>query len=276
MEALLFGTAGIPLSANPRTTLSGVPHIRALGLGAMELEFVHSVTVSEKSAPEIKALARDNGVKLTCHGQYYMNLNAKEQAKKDATMQRILKAARMAWKAGAWSLCFHAAYYMGDRPEQVYATVKASLEQVQKQLAADGNGIWIRPELTGKGTQFGTLEELLKLSAETEQIMPCIDFSHCHARYNGKFNTYQEFCWILAQVEKALGRQGLDNIHAHVSGINYGPKGEKNHLPLQESDFNYLELLKAMKAFKAKGVVICESPNLETDALLLQKAYGKC
>ncbi|HWJ03988.1 MAG TPA: AP endonuclease, partial [Verrucomicrobiae bacterium] len=66
----------------------------------------------------------------------------------------------------------------------------------------------------------------------------------------------------------------LADVHFHVSGINYGPKGERNHLRLEESDFNFAELLKAFKAFDIKGLVICESPNIEDDAMLLQNYYN--
>jgi deoxyribonuclease-4 len=62
-------------------------------------------------------------------------------------------------------------------------------------------------------------------------------------------------------------------MHIHVSGIAYGQKGEINHLNLQESDFQYAELLKALKDYDAQGIVICESPKLEEDALLLQETY---
>jgi deoxyribonuclease-4 len=31
--------------------------------------------------------------------------------------------------------------------------------------------------------------------------------------------------------------------------------------------------LKALKDFDVRGIIICESPNLEEDALLLQKKY---
>ena len=62
-------------------------------------------------------------------------------------------------------------------------------------------------------------------------------------------------------------------MHLHISGIRYGDKGERNHLDLEESDFEYVELLQALKDHDAGGIVICESPNLESDAALLQGTY---
>jgi deoxyribonuclease-4 len=64
-------------------------------------------------------------------------------------------------------------------------------------------------------------------------------------------------------------------MHIHVAGISYGSKGELKHLNLEESDLRYVELLKALRDYDAKGLVICESPNLEEDALLLQETYSK-
>ncbi len=64
-------------------------------------------------------------------------------------------------------------------------------------------------------------------------------------------------------------------MHIHISGIHYTDKGERHHLPLKESDFNYKDLCKAFKEFKIKGVVISESPIIEADAILMKKTYKK-
>ena len=271
---LLFGTAGIPISTPDRNTLNGIRHVNELGLGAMEMEFVHSVNISKEAAPLVKQQALKSDIALTCHGQYFINLNSKETEKIEASKKRILNAARIANACGAWSLCFHAGFYQGMEKGQVYHQIKKQITEIISILKKENNPIWVRPETTGKGTQFGDLNELLQLSAELEQIMPCIDFSHLHARSNGKYNTKEEFKQVLALVEKKLGKNGLQNLHAHVSGIAYGEKGEKHHLILKESDFNYKDLLKTLKEFNAKGVIICESPNIEQDALLLKKTYG--
>jgi deoxyribonuclease-4 len=150
--------------------------------------------------------------------------------------------------------------------------VKENLEHILAQLREEGNGVTIRPEITGKGSQFGTLEEVLQLSAEVEGLAPAVDFAHLHARA-GRVNSYDEFAAILGQVESALGRKALDDIHIHVSGIEYGPKGERKHLVFADSDFRYADLLRALKDFDVRGLLICESPNLEEDALLLQGTY---
>jgi len=272
-DGLLFGTGGVPISAQSRSTEAGIESIAELGLGCMEVEFVQGVKMSPEVAVSVGALAARKNVVLTAHGPYFVNLNAVEPQKVHMSKERILQTARIAALFGARSITFHAAFYLKSTPAETYAVVKKQLQQVVNTLRKEGNRVMISPEVTGKLSQFGTIEELLKLSSEIEGVLPCIDFSHWHAR-TGKANSYQEFSGILDQVERKLGRRGLDNMHIHLSGIAYGKKGEIKHLMLPESDLRYAELLKALKERKAKGVVICESvPYLEQDALLLQQTY---
>ena len=275
MKELLFATAGIPLSSNPRTTLDGIKHVRKLGLGAMEMEFVHSVNISKEKAPFVKKIAQENNIVLTCHAPYFINLNSLDLAKVTASIHRIVSSARITNLCGGYSTCFHPGFYQEQDPKKVFETVKENIKEIVKIMKDENNKVWIRPETTGKETQFGNLDELLRISSEFDNVMPCIDFAHLHARTNGKYNSYEEFSSVLTLVEKFLGKKGLENMHIHATGIAYGEKGEKHHLTLEESDLKYKELLKALKDFKAKGVVVSESPNIEEDAMLMKKVYEK-
>jgi deoxyribonuclease-4 len=275
MNKLLFGTAGVPLSAINRTTIDGINRVKELGLGSMELEFVRGVRMSPQMAEEVREVAKKKEVVLTAHGPYYINLNSKDHAITQASIKRILETARIANICGAYSITFHAAYYVGMEKEKVYDVVKGHLRGIVKTLQNEGVKLWIRPETTGKGTQFGDIDELIKLSQEVEQVLPCVDFSHLHARSNGKFNTYNEFSSVLEKLEKGLGRKSVENMHAHLSGIAYSEKGERNHLVLKDSDMNYKELVRAFRNHNCSGVIISESPNLESDALMVKKEYEK-
>jgi len=272
MAGLLFGTGGVPHSAQKPSTVSGIEWISELGLGCMELEFVQGVRMSERAAYQVAETAAKTGIKLSAHAPYFINLNAREPEKIKSSQERLLKTARIAALCGAQSVVFHAAFYLGDPPREAYNAVKKHLAEVLNQLESENNKPWIRPEVTGKPSQFGTMDEILDLCAELEGLAPCIDFAHWHAR-TGRFNSYPEFVSILTQVKERLGRAALDNMHLHVSGINYGKRGEISHLDLRDSDLNYVELLKALKDCDVGGLVICESPNLEEDAQLLQTTY---
>lgn len=271
-KGLVFGTAGIPRSSKSPTTQAGIVRIDELGLGCMEVEFVQGVRMSENGALPVGEVARKRGIRLTAHGPYFINLNAREEEKIIASRQRILQTARVTSAFGGEGIVFHAAFYLKQPPDEVYDTVKRHLTEIVEQLEKEKKRVWIRPETTGKGSQFGTLNEVLRLSAEVGGVAPGIDFAHLHAR-TGKLNSYKEFSQVLDQVGEKLGREGLNNLHLHISGIEYSDKGERKHLNLEGSDFQYVELLQALRDHDAKGLVVCESPNLEGDALLLQETY---
>jgi deoxyribonuclease-4 len=272
-SSLLFGTAGTPKISKDRGSLTGVQKVRELGLDAMELEFVRGVRMSPELAKQVGESAEKNKVVLTAHAPYYINLNSIEKKTVQDSIKRILETARIANAAGAYSITFHAAYFMGQDPVKVYPKVMDEVKGIVKTLRDENIKLWIRPETTGKATQLGSLKETIRLSQDVEQVLPCVDFAHLHAR-TGKENTYKEFCGILEELEKGLGRSVLDNMHIHMSGIEYSIKGERNHLELKDSDMNYKDLMKAFKEYKIKGVVISESPNIEEDALLMKKTYS--
>ena len=274
MDKLRFGTAGIP-TITKGDTLQGVKDVRRLGLDSFELEFVRSVNIKKEKAPEVKKVAKENDIILTCHAPYFINLNSEDKKKFHASIGYITNSAKILSLCGGWSVCFHAGYYQKQSPELVQAKIKEGIKKIVNEIKEYDKNIWIRPEISGKVSQFGNLNELIKLSQDIDQVMPCVDFSHFYARSIGKNNTYNEFKSILETIEKELGKEALNNMHMHVAGIEFTDKGEKNHLNLKDSKFNYKDLLKTLKEFKVKGVLTCESPNIEQDALLMKKEFEK-
>jgi deoxyribonuclease-4 len=269
---LLFGTAGIPHKTPSNSTLAGVGQIAKLGLDCLEVEFVKGVNMGSDLAKAIRREAEAKNVALSAHAPYYVNLNSPEEGKRLASQERLLSSARMAEMCGAGSVVFHPGYYGRCTPEEAFETIKRGIEEVVSILNRDRVPVVLRPETMGKKTQFGSLEEILQLCREVEGILPCIDFSHIHAR-EGKANRYAEFQRILRKIAKKLGKGALKRAHIHISGSEYTKKGEMKHIDLQDSDFRYDEWIQALKDMEVEGMVICESPNLERDALMLKNLY---
>ncbi len=271
-KSLLFGTAGVPQSTAPQSTLAAIQEISSLGLDCLEIEFVWGVKMGSELCQKINKKAKELNIALSVHAPYFVNLNSTEEGKRLSSQERLLSSARMAEKCGAKSVVFHCGYYGKSSPEQTYETIKKGLKDVLSILRSERNRVVLRPETMGKKSQFGSLEEILFLCRELDGMLPCIDFSHLHAR-NGKANHYSEFLRILKKIEKKLGMSAIKKMHIHISGVAYSKKGEIKHLILNESDFHYDEWVQALKDFGARGMVICESPNLEQDALMLKELY---
>ena len=272
VRSLVFGTAGIPQSASEPSTLAGIRRIVELGLDCLEVEFVMGTNMSFDTARKIGEEARAAGVSLSVHAPYYINLNSPELGKRLASQERLLSSARLAEACGARSLVFHPGYYGRDDSKGTLETIKKGLKEVLSILNSERNPVILRPETMGRKAQFGSLEEILFLCREVDGILPCIDFSHIHAR-EGKANSYLEFHRILSKIGKKLSQTALKNMHIHISGAQYNLKGEMKHLNLEDSDFRYDDWIHALQEFDVKGMIICESPDQEKDALMLKNLY---
>jgi deoxyribonuclease-4 len=263
-----FLTAGIPLSSK-QGTLNGLERVNELGLGGMELEFVHGVWMTPEKAVEVKAAADEKNLVLTAHGPYYINLLSADFQKVNESVGRIVGAARALSSCRGKSLTFHAAFYGGMTPDEAYPKLRKKVNEIQEILKSEKVNVWIRPETTGRKTQWGTLDEILKLAGDCNMVLPCIDFAHLFARAGGKADWHG----ILESLENGLGKPALKNLHCHVSGIEYDIHGEKNHLILEECGMDWRGLLKTLHEFGCDGAVVSESPNIEGDALLMQKFW---
>jgi deoxyribonuclease-4 len=269
MDKLLSGISGLPRGDGNKkfNYASGIDYVKSLGLDAMELLFVRNVNVTDKNKDEILKAKLDNDFYLSAHGSHYINLNSDKIIKQTQSLERIIQAMEGLSKVNGNHLVFHPGYYLRDSKTEAYNTIRQNLSKLPY------NEIEYRLETTGKKAQFGTLEELVRLSKEVDSCKVCIDFSHIHARGNGCLKDYNDFVRILQYVFDELGRSALDDLHIHIGGIKYNENGEKSHTPLLESDFNFKACLKAIKDFKIHGCIISEGPLVEKDALLLKRTY---
>jgi len=269
-----FGTVGTPHSkpSSPGGTVGGVMHIDKLGLNAMEIGWVRSVRVSDKTCAKIKDTGQEHNVALSVHAPYYINLNADDE-EWPKSRERLMDAARAGYKSGAPDIVFHPGSYFERPPQEVLKVVMPRLEGCVEELQEDGVDVTLRPETMGKGAMLGSLEDTLEMS-QLPGVEPCIDFAHLHARPgDGSMNSYDEWMSVFEAYADALGADSLNRIHCHVSGIEYTEKGEQEHLTFDKADFDLDALFEALMAVGAKGRLLCESPILEEDALVMQEKW---
>jgi deoxyribonuclease-4 len=272
-----FGTVGSPISTpkKPGGSVGAILRIKELGLDALELGWVRAVRVTEQTCAEIRACATEQDVKISIHAPYFINLNAADEEWVNSR-KRIMDAAHYGNLAGATDIILHPGSYFGNPPEQVLPVAIQRLQGCLEELRLAGNPVVLRPETMGKSAMLGSLEDTLAMAKALPGVVPCIDFAHLHARPgDGSVNTYEEFSRILELYARELGKEALTSLHIHLSGIKYGEKGEREHLPLKESDLNLEGLFKAMAEFHCKGRILCESPIMEDDALYMKDLWGE-
>ncbi|MEO0143535.1 MAG: TIM barrel protein [candidate division WOR-3 bacterium] len=267
---LKFLTAGVPISSKKTDTISGLKRILELNLDGMELEFVRGVKMKEDKAKEVYEFSKKHNLFLSVHAPYYINLATDEKEKLKNSYKFIIDSAIIGYLAGAKNIVFHPGYYQSQEPKIVHKKIKERIKEISNILKEKKIDVILRPETMGKPSQYGSIDEVLDLM-EIENVKPCIDIAHLHARENGKYNNYKE----LVELFKKFPSELINDIHIHYSGIIYDLKGEKKHVNLweKESDMNYYDFIKVLIEFDVKGLIVSESPYMEIDALLLKEIY---
>jgi deoxyribonuclease IV len=227
------------------------------GFGNCEIAFTYNVYLNNAQAEKIGKLAKKLNIKLSIHAPYYVNLNSEEKPKVHASMQRILKCCEIGNALGAKSIVFHSGYYgknfaKAKTPEEkrkieedTFQNIKKRILEMMEVIKEKKWDVKLCPETMGKINVFGSVEEISRLVKETGCSF-CIDFAHILAR--DKKVDYEKIKKLFPQKEW----------HCHFSGIEYGEKGERNHINLKKEQWK--ELLDNLPKEK-EITIVCESPD---------------
>ena len=249
-----------PAGSDGLGNLKGVQKVAEMGLDCMEVAFTYGVRMDLDTAIAVGAIARENGIVLSVHAPYYINLASYEIEKLNASKKRILDSCERAHAMGARNVVFHAGFYQKRTASQTYSMIKKEISRLQKRIVDCGWQVKLCPEITGKPSQFGSLSELLKLQTEIDCGIT-VDFSHLIARQQGEID-YPE---VLKRLPKRF--------HAHFSGIEYGEKGEKRHVRTTQNFFKPLAC--ALIQRRADITIISESPKPFEDAMMMKKMIAE-
>ena len=272
-----FGPAGVPpLFRILGARLSDVPRLlREEGLDAFEYQAVRwgqKPQMKQEDAENLGFQARKNDVLLSLHGSYYVNLCGKKEVV-EASKRRLVACATAAQWMGAYVVVFHMGFY--GRVEKSYAF--RNCVTALKDIVATMNSLGIQnvklgPETMGRVFQVGSLDEILTICEEVEQTQLAIDWSHLHARQQGRFKKVDDFRAVVEEVEKRLGTEAARNMHCHFSKIEYTDKGERRHHVLDAARYgpDFEMLAEVIADFDMRPVMICETPLLDVDAVKMR------
>ncbi len=265
---IFLGSAGIPLSSDKRDTIEGIKIINALGLNAMEVEFVPSVYMTKEVAEQVCEAAKNSGVRLSIHAPYYINLASEKKETIAASRKRIFDCADRGERMGADAIAIHSAFYGKLEKEKVFEIVKEQFLKILDEMKSAGiKNVKLGVETMAKQSQFGTLDEVLEMHKEMKQVIPYIDWAHIFVRNGGTID-YGE---IFDKLEKV----GIKHINSHFEGVSKNKKGEfiDVHTPIKDPSFEPLakEILKR----KIDITIISESPLLEKDSLRMKSVLQK-
>ncbi|MDI6902954.1 MAG: TIM barrel protein [Methanocellales archaeon] len=249
-----IGIAGIPAAKKGKGTDVGIRYLSEIGLDAMEVQFVRGVFMSSDVAKRVGETAKELGIKLSVHAPYYINLaGSKETIEKSKKF--IINSALRASEMGGSIVVFHPASYS----ENTFELVKSACEEIKAKI---DKSVHLGLETTGRQSQFGTLDEVIKITTMVEGTVPVLDFAHIHARGNGSLKSKSAF-------GKVFDRFDCDEFHIHFTGVEYKNGNEKKHMPIDDEP-SFVHLAEVLVERGYDATVICESPLLEVDALKMK------
>ena len=247
-----IGPAGL---GGVKEASKNLEYYNKLGFTACEIAFTYSVYMNNKQAEEIGKTAKKFNIDLSIHSPYYINLNSSEKEKIEASKKRILDCCERAHYLGAKYVVFHSGFYGKLTKEETYNKIKENIIDILEIIKKNNWNVFLAPEMMGKINVFGSLDEIFRLVEETKCHF-CIDFAHLRAYTNDKMK-YNEMC---EKIKK------FGHIHSHFSGIEYGDKGEKNHILTPEKEIE--KLIEAIKKNNINDItIINESPDPVGDSV---------
>jgi deoxyribonuclease-4 len=278
-----FGPAGNSESfyneGHKRTT-EAFAWLREKGLSAFEYSFGRGVRLKEESANAIGEEAAKNGIALSVHAPYYINLATTEAEKAAGNLRYLSESVAAANWMGAKRVVFHPGAQGNGSRQSAFERIREATIYIMERLDEGKllESVSLCPETMGKVRQIGDLAEVIELCKTDERMIPAIDFGHLHARGRGALNTQQDFADVLDKIENELGEHRAKSFHVHFSKIEFTSQGEKKHRIFEDEgygpDFTPLGRLFAQRGYEP--VIICESKGtMAEDAVSMKQIYER-
>ena len=274
-----FGPAGNAESFPYKSSVDAPKWLKEIGLDCYEYQCGKGVNVGEATARKIGLAAVEQGITLSLHAPYFINLANPDPESLQKTIGYITSACLAADWMGANRVIIHSGALMKRTRREAQEIALRSIREVVKACDDAGFGhIILCPETMGKINQLGDLDEVLELCTVDERLIPCVDFGHLYARSLGVDDGAEVYCRMLSRMKEVLGEERAGRFHSHFSHIEFTPGGgEKCHRTFADDggygpDWAPLAAEVARRGWSP--TFICESAGTQAeDALTMKRIY---
>ncbi len=279
---LHFGPSGnsdIFYEQGYKSSLDMPPWLRQMGLDAYEYSCARGVRIRQDMAEKLGAIARDNGITMSVHAPYYINLASEDKQAIEKSLDYIVDTSRIAEIMGAERVVIHPGSLGKLNRERAFENIRNNLGKALEIVNKKGVKVSLCPETLGKKNQMGTLEEILELCLMDKSLIPTLDFAHLHALNAGALNKKADYQRVFDRLFGVLGGERGRRIHIHYSRVEYTEKGgEKKHWSYADTAYGpeFEPLAECLIEYGVSATIICESRGtMAEDALKLRKIYKR-
>lgn len=282
MSKIKLGTSGVPPNfwksnySKVKDSRLNMPFwIKDLGLSAYEVLYTYGARMKEENALILKENTKKTNVWLTVHAPYYVVLTSQNLDGVKKSQAELLKTVKLANLMEAHNVILHPGYYNEDSKRALDLFIKNIKPVIKEMKDLSLINSKISPEIGGKKSQLGSLEDIIYMCENLELTVPCIDFAHLHARENGSLVFEKRYREVFDEIEKRLGSEILKNLHCHFYPVEFTEKGEKVHKAYDQKEYFpkkefFLDLI---KEYKMTPTIISESHDSQDLASLDMRKY---
>ena len=223
-----FGVAGVP--TNYKGKFPGLFNwLRERNLNAYEIQCVYGFKISDANK-QIIIDETKNGFYFSIHAPYYINLGSKNDAVVARSKENMKQGIELAKSIGVNRIIFHPGGGHDNTEEGRKTAIKQLIQAVNEFTSEiDMGNVRLYPEIGGKTASLGSIDEIIEICKNCQYCYPCIDIAHLHAREIGSIVNKDILISKLQKIKDTIPEK-FKYIHFHAYTINYGEKGELNHL----------------------------------------------
>ena len=249
-----------------------------IGLDAFEYEATRGVSASEESLRALGDKAREHGIRMSLHTQYYISLSGIDPQTRLKSLDYIKTSLWAADLIGADTIVIHSGSAGKISREEAMRLSCDTLEQLLGALGDEYSHIRMGIETMGKLNQLGTLDEVLEQCRVSDRFVPVVDFGHLNCREGGQaFPDVDAYRRVFDRIATECGDAVARSLHCHFSKIEYTAAGEKCHLTFEDTAFgpSFEPLAEAIIREDVAPRIICESAGTQAeDALWMKKTLA--
>ena len=260
-----------------RSSLEAPAWLKEKGLNAYEYSFSRGVVMKEETALALGKACSDNGVEISVHAPYYINLAGTDDVLLEKSFNYILDCLKYLRLLGGKRCVFHPGTCGKLDRQEAFRLMKERTKELVKRVREAGyTDMYVCPETMGKSQQLGTYQEIAELCSMDEILVPTIDFGHINALEQGSLKTVEDFDRVISYLIDKLGIEKVKKMHVHFSKIEYGAKGEIKHLTFDDKSYGpeFENLAVVLKKYDLEPFIICESKGTQAiDAKNMKEIY---
>lgn len=261
-----------------KTSLEAPKWLKEHNLEAYEYSFGRMFNMSHEKAKELGKNAEENGILVSVHAPYYINLANPSDEAFEKNINYLLSSLAYLVDFKGNQCVFHPGSCGKETRDIAFARLMSRMDKLLERVYSAGYGnLYICPETMGKSQQLGSVKEIVEMCKLDKCLIPTFDFGHINAVTGGTLKTADDYKRILDLAYNELGEFKTKNLHIHFSKIEYTSKGEVKHLTLDDTVYGpeFEPLAKVIKEMGLEPTIISESKGtMMEDAMKLKEIYG--